>query len=98
MTDLLLATRNAHKLAELGRILAAEGLTGLTVIGLADVPEFPEEPETAENRAEAPMLVCSSPPGSGLSQSASEWYILSVAPPRTRISPSRMYSGIDSST
>ncbi|HEY3752875.1 MAG TPA: RdgB/HAM1 family non-canonical purine NTP pyrophosphatase [Pseudonocardiaceae bacterium] len=47
MTDLLLATRNAHKLAELGRILAAEGLTGLTVIGLADVPEFPEEPETA---------------------------------------------------
>jgi XTP/dITP diphosphohydrolase len=47
VTDLLLATRNAHKLAELGRILAAEGLTGLTVIGLADVPEFPEEPETA---------------------------------------------------
>ena len=47
MTDLLLATRNPHKLAELGRILAAEGVTGLTVIGLADVPEFPEEPETA---------------------------------------------------
>jgi XTP/dITP diphosphohydrolase len=47
VTDLLLATRNAHKLGELGRILAAEGVTGLTVVGLADVPDFPEEPETA---------------------------------------------------
>jgi XTP/dITP diphosphohydrolase len=46
VTDLLLATRNAHKLGELGRILAAEGVTGLTVVGLADVPEFPEQPET----------------------------------------------------
>jgi XTP/dITP diphosphohydrolase len=43
---LLLATRNTHKLTELGRILTAEGVSGLTVIGLADVPEFPEEPET----------------------------------------------------
>ena len=46
MTTLLLATRNAHKLAELDRILAAEGVRGLRVIGLADVPEFPEAPET----------------------------------------------------
>ncbi len=53
-----------------------------------------DEPETAENSAEAPMLVCSRPPGRRLSQSDSEWYILSVAPPRIRISPSRMYSGI----
>ncbi|WP_206784575.1 RdgB/HAM1 family non-canonical purine NTP pyrophosphatase [Amycolatopsis sp. MtRt-6] len=47
MTKLLLATRNAKKLGELRRIVAAEGLTGLEVIGLADVPEFPEAPETA---------------------------------------------------
>jgi XTP/dITP diphosphohydrolase len=46
VTKLLLATRNAHKLAELDRILAAEGVRGLRVIGLADVPDFPEAPET----------------------------------------------------
>jgi XTP/dITP diphosphohydrolase len=45
-TKLLLATRNAHKLRELDRILAAEGVAGLTVVGLADVPDFPEAPET----------------------------------------------------
>jgi XTP/dITP diphosphohydrolase len=43
---LLVASRNAKKLAELNRILAAEGLSGLTVVGLADVPPFPEAPET----------------------------------------------------
>jgi XTP/dITP diphosphohydrolase len=42
----LLASRNAKKLGELSRILAAEGLAGLTVVGLADVPEYPEAPET----------------------------------------------------
>jgi XTP/dITP diphosphohydrolase len=45
-TRLVLATRNAHKLAELRRILADEGLSGVTVLGLADVPEYPESPET----------------------------------------------------
>jgi len=47
VTKLLLATRNAKKLGELRRIVAAEGLSGIEVIGLADVPEFPEAPETA---------------------------------------------------
>ena len=47
MTKLLLATRNAKKLGELRRIVAAEGLSGLEVVGLADVPSFPEAPETA---------------------------------------------------
>ncbi|WP_372664187.1 RdgB/HAM1 family non-canonical purine NTP pyrophosphatase [Amycolatopsis kentuckyensis] len=47
MTKLLLATRNEKKLGELRRILAAEGISGLEVIGLADVPPFPEAPETA---------------------------------------------------
>ncbi|SFB14253.1 XTP/dITP diphosphohydrolase [Amycolatopsis marina] len=42
----LLATRNAKKLGELRRILAAEGVAGLDVVGLADVEEFPEAPET----------------------------------------------------
>ncbi|WP_103348323.1 RdgB/HAM1 family non-canonical purine NTP pyrophosphatase [Amycolatopsis sp. CA-128772] len=47
MTKLLLATRNEKKLGELRRIVAAEGLSGVEVIGLADVPSFPEAPETA---------------------------------------------------
>lgn len=47
MTKLLLATRNAKKLGELQRILDAEGISGIEVIGLADVPPFPEAPETA---------------------------------------------------
>ncbi|MEV4646115.1 RdgB/HAM1 family non-canonical purine NTP pyrophosphatase [Saccharopolyspora sp. NPDC049357] len=46
MSRLLLATRNQKKLVELRRILEAEGVTGLAVVGLADVPEFPEAPET----------------------------------------------------
>ncbi|SFP27259.1 XTP/dITP diphosphohydrolase [Amycolatopsis arida] len=46
MTRLLLATRNAKKLAELRRILERAGVSGVAVVGLADVPEFPEAPET----------------------------------------------------
>ena len=49
-----------------------------------------DEPDTAENNADAPTLVCSRPPGKRPSQSAIAPYILSVAPERTRISPSRM--------
>ena len=46
MTRVLLATRNAKKLEELRRILEAEGVSGVEVIGLSDVPGFPEAPET----------------------------------------------------
>ncbi|GAB2731757.1 RdgB/HAM1 family non-canonical purine NTP pyrophosphatase [Salinifilum aidingensis] len=46
MSRLLLATRNAAKLAELRRILDEAGVTGLEVIGLDDVAAFPEAPET----------------------------------------------------
>lgn len=56
MTKLLLATRNAKKLGELRRILEAEGIQGVEVLGLNDVEEFPEAPETApdfEGNAEA---------------------------------------------
>jgi XTP/dITP diphosphohydrolase len=44
---LLLATRNANKLTELRRILAAADLCELKVVGLDDVPPFPQAPETA---------------------------------------------------
>jgi XTP/dITP diphosphohydrolase len=44
-TRLLLATRNAGKLAELQRLLSA-AVPGVAVIGLRDVPEYPEAPET----------------------------------------------------
>ena len=47
MNRLLLATRNAKKLGELRRILVAEGIEGVEVVGLADVEEFAEAPETA---------------------------------------------------
>jgi XTP/dITP diphosphohydrolase len=49
---LLLASRNAGKLAELARIVAAAELTSLQVVGLADVPEYPEAPETGATFAE----------------------------------------------
>jgi XTP/dITP diphosphohydrolase len=46
VTRVLLATRNPKKLDELRRILAAERVSGLDVLGLADVEEFAEAPET----------------------------------------------------
>jgi XTP/dITP diphosphohydrolase len=45
----LLATRNAGKLAELRRMLA-DG--PVEIVGLADVPEFPDAPETGATFAE----------------------------------------------
>jgi XTP/dITP diphosphohydrolase len=47
VSRLLLATRNAGKLVELQRMLAA-----FEVVGLADVPEFPDAPETGATFAE----------------------------------------------
>lgn len=49
---LLLATRNPAKLAELRRILTAEGIGGVEVLGLADVPAFPQAPETGATFAD----------------------------------------------
>ena len=48
----LVATRNAGKLVELRRLLAASDLGGLQVCGLADVADFPEAPETGATFAE----------------------------------------------
>ena len=45
MSRLLLATRNAGKLAELQRLLTT-AVPGVEVIGLRDVDEYPEAPET----------------------------------------------------
>ncbi|GEL18694.1 RdgB/HAM1 family non-canonical purine NTP pyrophosphatase [Pseudonocardia asaccharolytica] len=52
MTKVLLATRNAGKLAELRRMLEAAGLRGIEILGLAEVPAFPEAPETGATFAE----------------------------------------------
>lgn len=46
MTRLLVASRNAKKLAELQRILDGAGVTGIELVSLADVPAFDEAPET----------------------------------------------------
>ena len=55
MTRLLLATRNAGKLAELQRLLA-RAVPGVEVVGLRDVPEYPEAPETGATFAENALL------------------------------------------
>jgi XTP/dITP diphosphohydrolase len=44
--DLLVASRNRKKLAELRRVLDAAGISGLTLLSLDDVPPFDEAPET----------------------------------------------------
>ena len=46
MTQLLVASRNPKKLAELRRVLDGAGLTGLTLVSLNDVAPFDEAPET----------------------------------------------------
>jgi XTP/dITP diphosphohydrolase len=45
MTRVLLATANQHKLAELRRLLSAEGVSELTVIGLPDLNGYQEPVE-----------------------------------------------------
>jgi XTP/dITP diphosphohydrolase len=55
MTKLLLATRNAGKLAELQRLLEAT-VPGVEVVGLRDVAEYPEAPETGATFEENALL------------------------------------------
>jgi XTP/dITP diphosphohydrolase len=52
---LLLATRNAGKLAELQRLLA-DAVPGVEVVGLGDVEQYPEAPETGTTFAENALL------------------------------------------
>jgi XTP/dITP diphosphohydrolase len=54
-TRLLLATRNAGKLAELRRLLH-DAVPGVEVVGLRDVPEYPEAPETGATFADNALL------------------------------------------
>jgi XTP/dITP diphosphohydrolase len=54
-TRLLLATRNAGKLAELRRLLES-AVPGVEVVGLQDVPEYPEAPETGATFEENALL------------------------------------------
>ena len=54
-TRLLLATRNAGKLAELRRLLET-AVPGVEVLGLRDVPEYPEAPETGATFEENALL------------------------------------------
>jgi XTP/dITP diphosphohydrolase len=52
---LLLATRNAGKLAELRRLLES-AVPGVEVVGLRDVDDYPEAPETGATFAENALL------------------------------------------
>ena len=56
MSRVLLASRNAKKLAELRRVVEAAGLAGLEVVGLDDVPAFPEEAETGATFEENALI------------------------------------------
>nr|WP_120491183.1 non-canonical purine NTP pyrophosphatase [Corynebacterium lactis] len=49
---LLVASRNAKKLAELDRILRAEGIESVELLSLADVAEYPEAPEDGRTFAD----------------------------------------------
>jgi XTP/dITP diphosphohydrolase len=46
LTELLVASRNRKKLAELRRVLDAAGVSGLTLLSLDDVASLDEAPET----------------------------------------------------
>ncbi|WP_208649090.1 RdgB/HAM1 family non-canonical purine NTP pyrophosphatase [Mycobacterium innocens] len=46
VTNLLVASRNPKKLAELRRVLDGGGLSGVTLVSLNDVASFDETPET----------------------------------------------------
>lgn len=46
MTQLLVASRNRKKLAELSRVLEHAGVSGVQLVSLDDVPSYPEAPET----------------------------------------------------
>jgi XTP/dITP diphosphohydrolase len=54
MSQVLLATRNAKKLAELRRILA--GVVRVELLGLDDVPAYDEAPETGATFADNALL------------------------------------------
>ena len=54
-TRLLLATRNAGKLAELQRLLES-AVPGVAVVGLRDVDDYPEAPETGATFADNALL------------------------------------------
>jgi XTP/dITP diphosphohydrolase len=51
----VLATRNAHKVAELNRILAGAGFGG-ELVGLDEFPDAPEVPETGSTFADNALL------------------------------------------
>lgn len=53
---LLVASRNAKKLAELRRVLESEGIVGIEPVGLDEVPGFPEEPEDGATFAENALI------------------------------------------
>jgi XTP/dITP diphosphohydrolase len=55
VTSILLASRNAKKLAELRRILAPE-LPEVEVVGLDDVPAYDEVPETGATFADNALI------------------------------------------
>ena len=53
---LVVASRNAKKLAELRRVLESAGIVGIEPVGLDEVPEYPEEPEDGATFADNALI------------------------------------------
>lgn len=53
---LVVASRNAKKLAELRRVLESAGIVGIEPVGLDEVPEYPEEPEGGATFADNALI------------------------------------------
>ena len=53
---LLVASRNAKKLAELRRVLESEGIVGIEPVGLDEVAEYAEEPEDGATFADNALI------------------------------------------
>ncbi len=53
---LVVASRNAKKLAELRRVLESAGIVGIEPVGLDEVPEYSEEPEDGATFADNALI------------------------------------------
>jgi hypothetical protein len=78
--DVLLATRNDAKLAELRRIVAALGLDEVHILGLDEVDAFDEAPETGATFADNALAKARDAAAATSPRSAAERR--SSAPPR----------------
>jgi len=89
MRRVLLASRNAGKIAELARMLEAEQIGGLEIVGLDQVAEFAEVPETGATFGENALLkarAAATATGMAVIAGAARAAQASGSPPASRVS------------